>query len=182
MEAIQFATRKGLIREQPRSWWYRLKLLRASGPMLSQSGNQLVYFDAYPEMKVKSLEIAREEIKDIQDLCLRNNIQLLVVLLPARLDVDENARREAAGSLRLTESQMDLNQDLKSSLISGFAQDHVPYLDLTAYLRGSRDQLFWNRDYHLNDKGHRLVAETVFDKLGPILIPGSPATIPPAYR
>jgi lysophospholipase L1-like esterase len=182
MEAIQFATKRGLIPAQTRSWWYGLRLWRAPGPMLSQAGNQLVYFDTYPEMKAKSLEIARQEIRDIQDICLQSNIQLLVVLLPTRLDVEEKARRDAANNLRLTDAQMDLNQSLKRTLIDDLGQAHVSYLDLTDYLRGAKSPLFWNQDYHLNDKGHALVADTLFARLGPALIPGSPATTPLSTR
>ena len=176
MEGIQFATRRGQIPPQPRSLRYRLKLWRAPAPMLSQAGNQIVYFDTYPGMKEKSLDIARQQISDIQNVCLENNIQLRVVLLPSKLEVEEGAQRDAASSLGVTQVQMDINQALTRSLIDDLSRDRVLYLDLTDYLKDQKDSLFWNQDYHLNNKGHRVVAEAMFGWLGPSLIARSPTS------
>ena len=165
MEAIQFAIKRGEIAQQSRSIWYRMKLWRAPGPLISQAGNQLVFFEAYPEMKAKALEIARAQMKEIQQTCQQHNIQLVVVLLSTKVDVEEKARHDAASSLRLTEAQLDLNQALKRSLIESLAQDGVSYLDMTDVMKGKNYDLFWNQDYHLNDKGHRLVADALFDQI-----------------
>ena len=165
MEAIQFATQRGEIAQQSRSIWYRIKLWRAPGPLINQAGNQLVYFDFYPEMKAKALEIARAQVKDIQQMCQQHNIQLIVVLLPTKLDVEEKARHDAGSSLRLTDAQLDVNQALKRSLIEVLTQDRVAYLDMTDDMKGKNYNLFWNQDYHLNDKGHRLVADALFDQI-----------------
>jgi hypothetical protein len=78
--------------------------------MLNQAGNQIVYFNAYPEMKAKALEIGRREFKDIKAMCLQHQIQLIALLLPTKLDVEAKAKHDAAGSLRLSEGQLDLNQ------------------------------------------------------------------------
>ena len=162
MEAIQLATKRGQIPEQPRPIWYRFRLWRAAGPMLNQAGNQIVYFDTYPEMKTKALEIGHREFKDIKEVCLQHQIQLMVVLLPTKLDVEEKAKHDAAGSLGLSEGQLELNQGLKRTLISVLEQEQVAYLDMTDYMKNQNFQLFWNQDYHLNDKGHRLVAQVLF--------------------
>lgn len=182
IEAIQLATKRGQIPGQPRSLWYRLRLWRAAGPMLSQAGNQIVYFDTYPEMKAKALEIAGRELRDINEMCLQHQIQLMVVLLPTKLDVEEKAKHDAAVSLRLAEAQLDLNQALKRSLISDLEQDQVAYLDMTDYMKNQNYELFWNRDYHLNDKGHWLVAQILFSKMDPALVPRYPTTNRPNSR
>ena len=162
MEAIQLATKRGQISAQPRSLWYRLRLWRAAAPMLSQAGNQIVYFDTFPEMKTKALEIARGEFRDIKEICRQHQIQLMVVLLPTKLDVEEKARHEASVSLRLDEAQLDLDQALKRSLIVDLEREQVTYLDLTDHMKNQNFELFWNQDYHLNDKGHWLVAQALF--------------------
>lgn len=162
MEAIQLATKRGQIPEQPRSLWYRFRLWRAAGPRLNQAGNQIVYFDTYPEMKAKTLEIARREFKDINEMCLQHQIRLLVVLLPTKLDVEAKARQDAAVNLRLGDPQLELNQALKKSLIGDLEQEQVTYLDLSDSMKNPNYELFWNQDYHLNDKGHWLVAQALF--------------------
>lgn len=73
---------------------------------MSQAGNQLVYFDTYPEMKAKALSIARAQVQDIKQMCEQNNIQLIVVLLPTKLDFDAQARRVAGKTLRLTRQRV----------------------------------------------------------------------------
>jgi hypothetical protein len=36
---------------------------------------------------------------------------------------------------------------------------------MTDDMKGKNYNLFWNQDYHLNDKGHRLVADALFDQI-----------------
>jgi len=176
MEGIEFATKQGKIAGRTRSIWYRLKLRWALSQMVSQAGNQLAYFDTYPEMKERALEIAREQLKDIEVSCRQNRIQLIVALLPTRLDVDDQARRDAGRGLRLTDSQLDVNQELKRSLIRALSDDHVSFVDLTDHMKGKSYGLFWNQDYHLGDKGHRVVADVLFEELASGLIERSATT------
>jgi hypothetical protein len=40
----------------------------------------------------------------------------------------------------------------------------INYLNLYDYSKGKDLKVFWNADYHLNDYGHQIVAETLFAK------------------
>ena len=79
----------------------------------------------------------------------------MVVLVPTKLDVEEKARHDAEVGLRLG------NQALKRSLIIDLEREQA-YLDLTNHMKNQNYLLFWNRDYHLNDKGHWLFAQALF--------------------
>jgi hypothetical protein len=40
----------------------------------------------------------------------------------------------------------------------------INYLNLYDYSKGKDLKVFWNTDYHFNDYGHQIVAETLFAK------------------
>lgn len=162
LDGIRFATRRGELRDRTRSILYRYRLWRAPGALVNQAGNQIVYFETFPDMKTPALEIAQREIDSIQRICRDQHIALLFILLPTIIDVNDDARAQAAKALHLNDEELSLNQSLKNSLISALRTDGLDYIDLTGEMLARPQTLFWLTDYHLSDKGHQLVAESLF--------------------
>jgi len=50
-------------------------------------------------------------------------------------------------------------------LIGDLEQEQVTYLDLTDYRKNQNSDLFWNQDYHLNEKGHLVGGASAFPVL-----------------
>ena len=47
--------------------------------------------------------------------------------------------------------------------MSAWLNNHeIDYLNLYDFLKDNDQKLFWNKDYHLNDYGHKIIAETLF--------------------
>lgn len=165
MEAIAAAVKRGQLAPRNTPFWDRLKLRAAPAPLVSQALNQIIYFKSSPQMKTESLEIAQQQLKEISETCFRNKIRFSVVFLPTKLDVEDRSYLlEVKNSFGLTDAEANLNQDLKASLIMWLERQNVKYLDMTGYMRGSSDALFWRKDYHLNVKGHQLVSDVLYDK------------------
>ena len=118
-------------------------------------------------MKEQALEIARRQLQEISETCLRNNIQFTVIFLPTKLDVDDRSSlQKEKDTFGLTDADRNINQELKESLIGWLGRQNVKYLDLTNRIRGKSDALFWVTDYHLNVKGHKAVADVLYDDAG----------------
>ena len=95
-----------------------------------------------------------EVLKDIQKICQENDVQLIVVDLPFREQVEKRKFDEA------------YSFDLPQKYIEQFAkQNGISYLDLLPALRRSfwdeKKQLYLSNDVHLTNDGHRLVGEVV---------------------
>lgn len=137
---------------------------------LSQSLNQVYYFRAFPEMKEKVLEAAAGVFAEIQSECDSRNILFWVVLLPAKADVEWASDRSVLDAvkkgLKLTPEDLAINEELKESLKAFLAAKGIPYLDLADAMKGQKEALFWKRDHHLNDRGHRLTAERIYQAIG----------------
>ena len=167
MEAVAAAAKAGQFAPPNTPFWYRLKLRLAPAPLVSQALNQIIYFKASPQMKGEALEIARRQLKEISETCLQNNVRLVVVFLPSKLDVEDRSRlREVKNSFGLTEAEANVSQDLKGSLIDWLERQDVKYLDMAAYMSGKSDALFWEKDYHLNVRGHKLVSDALYASAG----------------
>ena len=163
MESIAAAVKAGQLTAPSTPFWYRLKLRLAPAPLVSQALNQIIYFKAAPQMKEVALEIARRQLKEISDTCLQNNVRLVVVFLPTKLDVEDRDRlREVKNSFGLTDAEANVNQDLKGALINWLVRQDVKYFDIAAYMSGNSDALFWEKDYHLNVRGHKLVSDALY--------------------
>lgn len=164
MEAVAAAAKSGRLAVPSTPFWYRLKLRLAPEPLVSQALNQIIYFKTSPQMKEEALEIARRQLKEIRDTCLENNIRLVVVFLPTKLDVEDRSRLQGIkNSFGLTDAEANVNRELTVSLTGWLERQSVKCLDMTPYMSGKSDSLFWEKDYHLNVKGHKSVADALYD-------------------
>lgn len=117
-------------------------------------------------MNEEALEIVRRQLKEIIDTCLENKIRLVVLFLPTKLDVEDRSRlQEVKNRFELTDAEANVNRVLTVSLIGWLERQHVTCLDMTPYMSAKSYALFWEKDYHLNVKGHKLVSDTLYDKV-----------------
>ncbi|MFH1442094.1 MAG: hypothetical protein ABIH18_08670 [Candidatus Omnitrophota bacterium] len=138
-----------------------------------QSLNQVVYFKNFSSVKNLAVEIVEQQFKDINNLCRKNKIELFVVLLPSKLDVekalDDKLFDRIETNLGLSRQDMNINQQLKRVLSDWFDENKIKYLDMTCYMDGV-EGLFWQKDAHLSVKGNRLVSEILYSKIPAVYI------------
>jgi hypothetical protein len=80
------------------------------------------------------------------------------------MPTDELRLNKCKELLQLTDDDLQINLQLLYELSVRLKNDKINYLNLSDYLKGKDHKLFWNEDYHLNDYGHQIVAETLFAK------------------
>ncbi len=144
---------------------------RFEGP-LSQGLNQAHFFKHWPGTAEVALREVLTSLDRTRELCEEEGIRLVTLVLPTKIDVDEDQpeeRRGALATLELTEEDAGLNRELARAFAEAMAERGVPCLDLTAEMLASPTPFFWRRDHHLAVAGHALAGERLFELLEPML-------------
>ena len=168
LEAAKLLEQQGLVNERPASYYIYLNRCNSYPGLMAEALNQVYYFKNFPSMKEKIVEHGLEVIAKINELCLSQNISFLVLFLPTKVDLewqkDDVRLNEICDCLGLTKSDLRTNQDLKDRLIMALSKKNIYNLDLYLGMNSQAKELFWKRDYHLNDTGHKCIAEYVYKK------------------
>ncbi len=152
IEALFSAESPSFIESYQRSWYRIRKAFQFSTSDktgLSQGILQDFYFRLYPSHQQKAMEIAKQEINAIVEICRRNNIQLTFILLPSQTDVNSASN----------------SNTLANRLKKHFDKCNLQYIDLLPEFKKPTTSLYWKKDIHLNLKGHQQVASSVFAAL-----------------
>ena len=132
-----------------------------------QALNQIFYFKTFPDMQDKVIEFTQEQLLRIKNLCIDNGIELFVILLPTKVDVEwkSDAERLLAVTriMGLNDKNLQINQILTKRISFWLKQSEITYLDLSEPTIQRQQELFWKLDYHLNTSGHKFVSDTLFD-------------------
>ncbi len=118
---------------------------------------------------VKSIyQHLENEIKRMNEYCTFHEIPIAIVNIPPDYLVFDEHRQHAVQSADLTWAEMDF--DYPTDWLNQHCQLlHIPYLDLTASfkntLKKDEQPLYIPYDRHLNETGHQLAAQAIFDWL-----------------
>lgn len=136
--------------------------------LMGQVMNQIHYFKNFPWMKLKTVQHALGVVLKVNKLCKIRNIDFLVVFLPTKADVEwqtDNSRLDKIKEcLGLNEYDLKINQYLKDDLIKGLSKNRINYLDFSNDMSAQHKEFYWKKDYHLNDKGHKFIADKLYEK------------------
>ena len=76
----------------------------------------------------------------------------------------DKARLLAA--LQLSAGDLELNTRLTKALMQRLRRWQIPVVDLSSFLSGGQETFYWDEDYHLNVRGHQVVAEGLAREIG----------------
>ena len=124
--------------------------------------NQTFYLNTFPHMQDATLDFVVGEIEAIQRRANDLDIPILIVLLPSKIDVEQDDLdlTAASDSLGLEREQLNLNRQMAERLESRLAELEIPTLDLLPLFEGQRG-LYWEQDHHLSVEGHRRIADLI---------------------
>jgi len=135
--------------------------------------NQIHYLKTFPHMQGKVVGFTNSQLAQIHEICLRNGIELFVVLLPTKADVEWQTDRVRLEKARVllgwTLEDLHLNQRLSQQVAGWLKQKAIKYIDVYAKMTQTPAELFWRYDYHLNNKGHAFLAKILAPSLQPYL-------------
>jgi hypothetical protein len=110
----------------------------------------------------REFDLAMSSIYAIQDICKKHRIQLRVVALPDRLQIEPSLQTNIAQYLKIPLSSFDFLRPQKLLTETLGAKD-IPFLDLLKPFANDSKKKYINHDIHLNIHGNELVSELIPD-------------------
>jgi len=170
LDAVAEAWTRGSVEipERPQDYMARLEAAqRISSAAVSQGFNQILFFASFPELEQLAIDLTVVALREIHGLCIEHEIQLSVVLLPSKFDVeperDEQTAGEVVATLGLDQDQLAINRRLTRALADVLAAMDLESLDLSPELTARDAEFYWKRDHHLSVAGHAALAELYFE-------------------
>jgi hypothetical protein len=130
---------------------------------VAQLLNQTYYFKTFPSMQQPVLHHIADTFRRMHRHCAARGKALQVILIPTKWAIEPNRMPprfyEAANTLGLTPQDFAITPSMRMALKQELDAMDIPCWDPTAEMAQSGKSLFWDRDFHLNVAGHRLLAE-----------------------
>lgn len=130
----------------------------------NQGLEQTLFFESFPDEKKRTMDISKQYLLKIHELCRQENIRLIVTLLPSKLDVNLTFRQEVQLVHNLDDETMNINQELTKELTYFLANENIEYIDLKPALQNTTEKVYWDEDLHINKNAHRIIGELLFEK------------------
>jgi hypothetical protein len=141
---------------------------------VGQGLNQIYYFKYFPEYLKVAFTSVTDNIASIKKICDSNNIILMVLLLPTKMELewntDELRLNKCKENLKITSDDLQINTKLSDMMFSWLTINKINCLNLYHSLKERPVKLFWNQDYHLNDHGHKIIAEALLSSYQDIFL------------
>jgi hypothetical protein len=119
------------------------------------------FFHAPPEFMKEALLRTRGALENIQASCAGLGARLVVVPIPHKASIQEDAQRALAGYIGADPALWSADQPTETFL--GFCKElGIEALDVRKSLRG---ELYFKRDWHLNPAGNHAFAAVLHDEL-----------------
>jgi hypothetical protein len=143
---------------------YNNRLSDCRSRALYQGLNQTHFFVHWPGTEQLALDNMLAVFEETRALCEEKEIELVVVLLPTKFDVDgddDEAMAQALTALELGDDDRGANRRLALRLAQALEQRGIRCVDPFEAIRDEPEPCFWRKDYHLSSKGHAMVAQVL---------------------
>lgn len=116
------------------------------------------------EQNMKAWDKVKELLSEIHDVCRRIDAELLLVIFPHSIQIDE-FHFEFFRKLTFNIDERTLSSVMPQTLMTKFCDARgIPCLDLLpAFKARENEQLYLEKDSHLNEEGHRFAARLIRD-------------------
>lgn len=138
----------------------------------SQGLNQAYRWKRFPAEVEPSRARARDAYLEMARVCAAHGMRFLAVLLPTKMDVDEDDRpawREGARRLGLEAEDVGRSLAVARRLFEELRAAGIEGLDPCEEMVRSDEVLYWVRDYHLSLAGNALLGRQLGARLAPWL-------------
>jgi hypothetical protein len=139
---------------------------------IPQGFNQAFLFKRMPQMVAEALDSSVAVLSTLADECAARGSRVLVLLLPSKLDVedDDAAVIDAVlAALKIDREDFAANMRLARQVGERLAARGVPVVDATDALRTAASRtdkpLYWRHDHHLSTTGHFVVARLLAQEI-----------------
>lgn len=125
----------------------------------TQGIEQSLYFYSFPGEKEKSMRLAKKYLTEIKRICDQENIQLIVTLLPSKIETNPAFRTKIQSLFNLDDQEIQVNEQLTNILINWLNSEQIVNYNLKPPLEQATEKVYWDEDLHINVKGHEIVGD-----------------------
>tara|TARA_R110002049_G_scaffold309292_2_gene520357 strand:- start:17931 stop:18986 length:1056 start_codon:yes stop_codon:yes gene_type:complete len=143
----------------------RILTFRKAPIAMSQGIDQSLYFKFFPNEKEKALSIAKKYMIAIKDLCEKENIELIITLLPSKIETNAEFKSKIQSLFKLSPDEIHANEKLTNEFIKWLNSENITNFNLKAPLQQATEKVFWEQDLHINEKGHSIIGQYLFDTI-----------------
>ncbi|WP_420571729.1 SGNH/GDSL hydrolase family protein [Kordia sp.] len=128
----------------------------------TQGIEQTLYFYSFPNEKEKALRLTKKYLSEIKELCAKENIQLVVTLLPSKIETNTAFKTKIQSLFNLDDEEIQVNEQLTNELISWLNAEKIVNFNLKPPLEKATEKVYWDQDLHINPKAHQIIGEFLF--------------------
>jgi hypothetical protein len=145
---------------------------------VAQLLNQEYYFKAFPEVQKAVLGKLENLFIEMNETARRKGKLFYLMLIPTKQDVELQRHHpgwaQAIRELGIRGDEVQSTSRMRSTLRQNLKRAGIEVFDPTEAMKSRPEELFWNKDYHLNISGHSLLAHLFYDEFGEKLRANSP--------
>jgi len=120
-----------------------------------------------PTSKIdKQVTATLKFLKEMKDYAQKNNLDFVVVIIPAKYQVDNHLQKDFIKENKLIEGEYELEKPQK--IITKWGKTNkIKIIDLLPVLKEKTidNDFYWRLNPHFNQKGNKEVAKIIYDKL-----------------
>ncbi|WP_299887527.1 SGNH/GDSL hydrolase family protein [uncultured Lacinutrix sp.] len=131
----------------------------------TQGIEQTLYFCSFPSEKEKSLRLAKKYMQEIKKICKQENIQLVVTLLPSKIETNPIFKSKIQNLFDLNDDEIKTTELLTNNFASWLSSENILNYNLKQPLEQATEKVFWDEDLHINVKGHEVVGDFFFKNI-----------------
>lgn len=168
-EAAKFEDNRTNISNIYKSWRMRFRRKFQSAaeqefPYI-QGIEQQLYYESFPDEKERTMQLAKNYLLQIIEICKQEKIRLIVTLLPSKIEVKPEFKTEIQTLFDLDDKTMQTNREMTELLMAFLHEQQVEHYDLLPVLQNTPEKLYWDADLHINPKAHELIAAFLNDTI-----------------
>ncbi|MCB0350850.1 MAG: hypothetical protein KDD38_06685 [Bdellovibrionales bacterium] len=153
---------------RPPDYYERLeKAYALNSALVGQTLNQFFYFKNFPDMREKVINSIVESMANAAAQCTKIKSEFIVVMLPTKLDAGQHNLDKitaAIAALELDQSDFESNRQMSREICDQLHAQNIKCWNSQEALNDSKQEYFWEQDYHLNILGHKTLANGFFKK------------------
>jgi hypothetical protein len=130
-----------------------------------QGIEQTLYFKTFPSEKEKSLHLAQKYILEIKALCVKENIKLIITLLPSKIETNSKFAQKTQQLFDLNTDEIQITTHITSQFSDWLLTKNITTIDLRKPLQQATEKIFWDQDLHINPNAHRIIGEFLFESV-----------------
>ncbi len=148
-----------------KQWQRRKDGLKASNDVMGQGFASLDTFRDWPEQQDHMVRAATEVCLEIRRAAAAQHTELVIVLIPSPFDFEwpnpPKRIEDTRVALDLKPDDLDVSRRMCEEFLAALRAKGMQPIDMYPIFEHEPEPPYWHADFHLNVRGHQLVADAL---------------------